>query len=469
MNVQKRNIRIMLTTFLALFAVLTVYLAFSVLTYGERWSANPYNPRIASQKSQVKAGDILDRNGVTLATTDADGERVYSSDTQTRKALSSVVGDSSGMTTSGAETFMANYLLGFNDNVIERFYQEITGAKREGSDVELTVDSALSTYAYNLLGSYRGAAVVMNYETGEILASVSAPGYDPNDMDQYKDDQNNEDSPLVNRATMGRYTPGSVFKIITAAAALENYPDALTRTYTCTGELPVGDTVITDANGEVHGELDLKEAFTVSCNNTFATIGMDLGADKIKSEAEKFGFNKNFLFPELVLYSSSYKTSTKKSDVGWSAVGQYKDLVTPLHMCMITAAVANDGVMMEPKLLKNLVNVRGYDYQELTPSEYSQPLSAKNARTLQDMMVSVVQSGTGTRARVSGWTVGGKTGTAQVSESEEISPNAWFVGFVEDKDHPLCIAVVLENAGSGGTKAAPIAGNILKKAKELGY
>ncbi len=469
MILQKRNIRIMLTVFMALFAGLTVYLAYSVLTYGERWATNPYNPRIASQKSQVKAGDILDRNGVTLATTDAKGNRVYTPDAQVRKALSSVVGDSSGMTTSGAETFMANYLLGFNDSVIERFYQEITGAKREGSDAVLTVDSTLSTHAYNLLGNYRGAAVVMNYQTGEILASVSKPGFDPYNLSQYKGDTDNEDSPLVNRATMGRYTPGSVFKLITAAAALEYYPDALTRTYTCKGELPVGETVITDANGEVHGKLDLKRAFAVSCNNTFATIGMDLGADRLKAEAEKFGFNNNFLFGDLLLYSSSYKSPTKKSDLGWSAVGQYKDLVTPLHMCMITAAVANDGVMMEPKLLKHLVNVRGYDYQELKPAEYGRPLSAKNAKTLQDMMVLAVQSGTGSRARVAGWTVGGKTGTAEVSEDEDVSPNAWFVGFVKDEGHPICVAVVLENAGSGGSKAAPVAAGILKKAKELGY
>ncbi|MFZ5975602.1 MAG: peptidoglycan D,D-transpeptidase FtsI family protein [Bacillota bacterium] len=469
MNVQRRNIRIMLTMFMVLFAGLIAYLAYSVLMYGDRWFVNPYNPRIASQKTEVKAGDILDRNGVKLATTDSEGNRVYAADSRVRKAVSAVVGDNYGLTTTGAETFLANYLLGFNDNVIERLWQEITGTKREGSDVVLTIDSALSSYAYSQMGNHRGAAVVMNYKTGEILASVSSPGFDPNNMKEYADDKDSEESPLVNRPTMGRYTPGSVFKIITAAAALENYPDALTRKYTCKGKITVGDTVITDANDKAHGTLTLKQAFAVSCNNTFAQIGMDLGADKLMAEADKFGFNKNFLFNDLVLYSSSYEKPAEKGDLGWSAVGQYKDLVTPLHMCMITASIANDGVMMEPKLVRNLINVRGYEYQQMTANEYTRPISEKNAQTLQSMMFDVVQSGTGKNAKVKGWTIGGKTGTAEVSESKDVNPNAWFVGFVEDKDHPICIAVVLEDAGSGGSKAAPVAAAILKKAKELGY
>jgi len=450
-NVQRRNIRIMLTAFVVMFAGLTVYLGYSVLMYGDRWFANAHNPRIAAQKSQVVAGDIRDRNGVTLATNDSNGERTYAADMTTRKAVSTVVGDNYGVTTAGAETFFANYLLGFNDNVIERLYQEITGGKREGSDVVLTVDSELSRYAYNAMGNYRGAVVMMDYRTGEIIASVSKPGFDPNNIEDYMGVEGGGESPLVNRVTMGRYTPGSVFKIVTAAAALENDPEALTKTYTCDGRLELGDTAVTDANNERHGNLKLHKAFVVSCNNTFAQVGMNLGAAKLNAMAEKFGLNKNFLFNDMVLYSSSFTMGT------------------PLHMCMIAGTVANGGVMMEPKLVKEMLNARGYPFNELTPNEYGRPISEKTAETLRDMMIDVVKSGTGTRAKVSGWSIAGKTGTAQVSESDEIEPNAWFVGFVNDEDHPLSIAVVLEDAGSGGSKAAPVAAKVLAKAKALGY
>lgn len=469
MNKQRRNIRVTITLFIVMFSLLTVYLGYSVLMYGDRWFANSYNPMIVSEQSNVVIGDLLDRNKTVLATNDSDGNRAYASDKDTRISTSLVVGESSGITTAGAEAFFANYLLGFNDNVVERLYQEITGVQREGSDVVLTIDAELTKYAYNALGDYRGAVVVMDYETGEILVSASKPGFDQNNIEQYLGVENDVESPLVNRVTMGRYIPGSVFKIVTTLALLESDPDATSLTFDCEGEYEIGNDVITDYGGARHGEITLAEAFEKSCNNTYAKIGTELGAGKLNATAEEFGFNKNFLFDDMVLYSSSYEIPDEAGDLAWSAVGQHKDLVTPLHMCMIVNAIANDGVMMEPKLVKNLVNVRGYDYQEMTPNEYSTPLSEKNASIITDMMLSVVESGTGTKASVSGWDIAGKTGTAEVSQDGSTKPNAWFVGFCNEDDHPLSIVVVMEDAGSGGTYAAPVAQKVLTKAKELGY
>lgn len=464
------NIRAILAVFVTLFVTLFVYLGYTVMVNGTRWFVSPYNPRLTKQSQNVIAGSILDRNGEVLAYSEEDGTRRYISNATTRLALCHAIGDPYGIAASGMESFHAKYLLGFQGNVVERVYQAVTLEKRHGDDIKSTLDASLSTYAYEQMGSYNGACVVMNYKTGEILASVSKPGFDLTSIKDF-DAKNAKGSELVNRVTMGKYTPGSVFKTVTAAAVIQEKPQLLERTYTCTGKREYPTGTVTCYKNAVHGKQTFAQAYMNSCNCAFAEIADELGRTAILKTAERFGFNNDFVFSELNMNQSSYEPAAKDSELNfvWSAVGQYKDIVTPLHMCMISAAVANDGTMMEPKMLNSVLNSLGMAYKNISPKKYKDIMDSSDAATLRAMMIQTVESGTGTGAQVSGKQVGGKTGTAEVSNDKNVKPHSWFTGFVYDDESPLAIAIVLENAGSGSSAATPAAGKILRKAVELGY
>jgi len=466
----RKSIKALLWTFIILFVVLAGYTAYTVTVNGSTWFISSYNPRLANQKQNVVAGSILDRNYIVLAKSDEPGERDYHPNSTTRKAVSHVVGDPYGLAATGVESFHAKYLLGFEGNVFERLYQSIVMEKRVGENVTTTLDSALCKYAYEQLKGKNGAVVVMNYHTGEILCSVSSPGYDPTNMDAYRNlSDDDAGSPLVNRVTMGRYTPGSVFKTVTLAAVLKYKPELLNKTYSCSGSMDMDDSAITCAGKSKHGEQTIEEAYCNSCNVAFAKIALDLGRDTVKRMAEEFGFNEEYLFSDLIAYRSGYESSGKDLDFCWSAIGQYKDTATPLQMCMVAAAIANDGVMMEPKLVKSIVNARGYEYNKLSPKQLKNVLSAESAAALREYMISAVEDGLGGRAAVKGYTVGGKTGSAEVADDKSIETHAWYHGFVYDDKSPLAVAVVVEHGGSGGRVAAPSAGSVIKKALELGY
>lgn len=457
-NVLRRNISILLIFFVILFVILIGYLGYVTVTYGERWFVTPYNPRISNMQTNIEPGDIFDRAGRALLYT-SDDERKYIADDGRRKATAHIIGDSHGMTY-GAQTYFAKYLYGFDSGTIDRIEDLITGNERKGKDVVLTIDAGLSETALKALGKYNGAVVVMNYKTGEILASVSKPVFDPADMSLFL--EGGGESELVNRAFVGQYPPGSIFKLITAAAIID---EGMTDfTVDCEGGIEIAGQEITCWSE--HGKIGLTGAIEHSCNVYFAEAARVLGTRKINSTAEDFLFNKEFLFEDVMMGTSVYETTNNDIDLSWSSIGQYHDLMTPLHACMMAAGIANDGTMMEPKLLMDVVDGENSVYN-LTPETAAQVMD--DAELLKEMMVQCVKSGTGTKAAVKGYTVGGKTGTAEVSTEEGKVAHSWFVGFVDDDEHPIAIAVIMERAGSGSGHAAPAAGEILKEALEIGY
>ncbi|NCB31096.1 MAG: hypothetical protein EOM66_06775, partial [Clostridia bacterium] len=237
----KRNtrnyIKAMLALFCAMFLVLCIYLVYIVGAYGARWFTSPYNSRVQAQKNNVQAGRIADRNGALLAYTTESGTRRYSTDKARRRAICHVVGDSYGQTL-GAESMFAKYLLGFDQDVADRFMETFSSGVRVGSSVMLTIDADLCDYAYDLMDDYWGAIVMLNYKTGEILCSVSQPTFDPNYMEDYIEGTRElAASAMVNRVTMGKYTPGSTFKTVTLIAALRYLPGVTERTFDCSGAL----------------------------------------------------------------------------------------------------------------------------------------------------------------------------------------------------------------------------------------
>lgn len=463
------NTRILAGVLICMFVGLGAYFSYSVYFYGGRWFASANNPRLADQKQSVVAGNITDRTGLVLATT-TDGTRAYPQSSSLRRAVSHVVGDSGGIVANGAETFMASYLLGFQSGIVDRIQQLFSGEPARGDNVQLTIDAKLCEYAASLIDAYTGGAVVvLNYKTGEIICSTSYPDFDPRKVSDALTG-NADNGQLVNRVTQGLYPPGSTFKIVTLASALENLADVTGRTFDCNGALVIDKTTVTEASGQVHGSLSLKNAFAQSCNATFATLALELGYSRLAGTASSFGVGDNFLFRDLVVYNSQYPTSNQsKDDLAWSGVGQGRVLVTPLNMAMIAAAIANDGVMMEPRLMLTVTTSQGAT-RTLTPSRtYKRACTASVAQTVKEYMIACVQSGTGSKAKISGYTVAGKTGSAETSDDKTVKTHAWFVGFIDSDTSPLAIAVVVEKGGSGSSVAAPIAQKVLSKAISLGY
>ena len=478
MKQQRMNFRILAFLLTAMMMLLAAFGAYSVTTYGNRWFSSPRNPRVRAQKETVLAGDILDRNGVTLATTNSDGKRVYQQSVEARSAIVHLIGDPQGQVSNSVETFQTNYLYGFQLSLNEMI--ETMGQQRRGDSVTLTVDSRLCTeiaryFAQNpdTAGKY-GAAVVMNYKTGELIGTVSLPGFDP--MNITSETLSNPGHPFWNRVTQAVYPPGSTFKIITSAAAIDNVENVESKTFDCAGGLAVDAVhIIYDYAGSKHGELSLQKAFTVSCNNTFASLALhSIGDRLLRTTAEKFGFNDNFLFRDLVVENSSYPTENRTPyEVAMSGIGQSAIVASPMHMCMVAAAVANDGVMMEPRLLRSVDSVTGVNRAVYEPNVYRTALTPETARKIGKYMDQVVASGSGRRADVSGLNICGKTGTAESSSASRAINYGWFVGYIDNDALPFAVCVLVEDipdGESGGTTAAPVAGQIftyLKNHPEL--
>lgn len=457
-----RSMKAMLAVFVVLFATLGSYLLYSTVTYGEEWFANPYNPRISAAKNIADAGSIFDRNGVKLAWS-LDNERLYAEDEDMRRAVSHIVGDVYGKSL-GAETYFAKYLYGLEKNVTDRFGEAISGEDKKGGDVYLTIDAKLSEYIYNNMG-FNGAVVLMNYQTGEILASVSKPTFDPMGI-KSSGEEEEEGSQYLNRATQGRYPPGSTMKILTTAAAIEN--GITDYEIDCTGSKIIDGQRITCPKEGGHGHVDLKSAFERSCNIYYAELAVRLGNKAMLDTAEKMGFNTAFSFPDFNMLKSNFEVSDSSGDLAWSGVGQYKDLVTPLHNALISAGVANGGVVMQPN---TLMDVR---YGERSAYSYNaQPfrtiMSNAVAAQLAEYMRGTVDHGTATSADIGGAQINGKTGTAEFVEDGEVKNHSWFVGYSQDTAHPLAIAVILEGAGFGSREATPLAGDVLAQAIDMGY
>ena len=452
---------------LALFGLMMAYACYSVYFYGGRWVANPHNPRISSQKQNVIMGTLTDRDGTVLAYTDESGARRYNGNRDTRMAVSQVVGDSGGKVSTGADTFHAQYMLGFRSSVFERVMDAVTGTPQRGDDIRLTISERLSRYiSEQFPKGKRGAVVVLNYQTGEILSMVSMPQFDPTNLGAALEDETA--GALINRATQGLYPPGSTFKIVTMASALTNLPDLQDFAFDCTAYYPVGHYSVTEK--EAHGVQSLSDAFSGSCNTTFAALSQELGYAMLGETAEKFGFNENFMFSDLIVYNSSYPIDDlSPEDLAWSSIGQGRVLASPMHMALIASTIANHGVLREPRLLSGIATAQG-GARRLPPAAPGRQVIAPDvADRIEKEMIRVVSSGTGTRAALgSGYVVAGKTGSAEASDDKEIESHAWFVGYITNDNAPYAISVLVENGGSGGGVAAPLARKTLQKAINLG-
>ncbi|MFD3723575.1 peptidoglycan D,D-transpeptidase FtsI family protein [Streptomyces sp. NPDC058671] len=373
-------------------------------------------------------------------------------------------------------------LTGNDDRLFfDRTLAMFTGEKKKGGDVVTTLSGAAQKAAFEGLGSKTGAVVAIEPKTGKILAMASTPSYDPTSFAGYssKDEkawvalEKDKNKPKLNRAIREIYPPGSVFKVVTAAAALENgkVTDINAATDTPDGwKIPLSTKeMVNHASGCANASL--KRALEISCNSVFAKLGDDVGRDKMVEMAEKFGFNAEQFTP----VRSSASVYDKKADRGGNAlssIGQFNTATTPLQMAMVTAAIANDGKLMKPYMIDQLRAPNLDILKQNEPEEMSQPISPKNAQLLQQMMESVVTDGTGGKAdlNMAGVKVGGKTGTAQHGDKNAKRPYAWFISYAKTAEgSPVAVAVIVEDSAgtdrediSGGGLAAPIAKAVMK-------
>ncbi len=465
MKQQRFRFKLLALLLFSLFALLAMYGVYSINTYGNRWFAYARNPRVREQKASVVAGSIYDRNDLLLAST-IDGKRVYQADEAARRAVVHVIGDSEGQVSNGVEGFQTAYLYGFKASLVERFNALFTDEPRRGDDVYLTLDSELCTAitaffdARPLTRGKNGAVVVMNYRTGDVVAEVTLPSFDP--MNSATVAAGSE--VYWNRVTQSLYPPGSTFKVITTAAALENIPGVTDMHITCNGGLDVDGQAIRDYGNAKHTSLTLRQAFMKSCNNIYALLALDMGDAALRKTAEGFGFNQNFLFRDLVVENSAYPTANRsRFEVAMSGFGQSSIGATPMHLCLVAASIANDGVMMEPTLLRKAVTPTGALRDAFGQKVYRTALNPQTAATLQEYMRAVVTGGTGSRAAVSGLKICGKTGSAESSRRGRDVTHGLFIGYIDSEELPYALCVVVEDiidGEGGGSTAAPIAGDI---------
>jgi penicillin-binding protein A len=364
---------------------------------------------------------------------------------------------------------------------VRRMTDLITGRKTSGATVELTIDPKAQAAADEALGDSKGAVVALDPKTGAILAMVSHPTYDPNPLSSHdlskaakawQSLSTDKGKAYLNRSISGVYPPGSTFKVVTAAAALED-GIATDEGSTVPGpaklDLPLTSTNLPNENGQACGpgdETTLIHALEISCNTAFGSLGLELGGEKLRAQAAKFGFGDSLQVPMRVA-TSSVPADLNAPQAAQAAIGQYDVRTTPLQMAMVAAGIANGGRVMTPYLIES-VRSANLDIIESTPDpvELSQAVSEQTASTLTKMMVSVVQNGSGARAQIDGVEVAGKTGTAQ--HDPDKPPHAWFISFAPATDPKVAVAVVVEDGGvtgsevGGGRVAAPIAREVME-------
>jgi peptidoglycan glycosyltransferase len=420
------------------------YFLVNLVLNGDKWAMQPYNGHIYAGNSTVTLGEIRDRNDNLLAST-VDGARVYSDDETVRRALMHTVGDTAGYISTSVQYTMRsklagyNLIFGLNDTIFNKL----------GNNIDLTVDQNACVAAYNAMGENNGAAIAYNYKTGEILCKVSKPTFDPsNPPEDLAENEEAYEGVYLDNTLSGSFTPGSIFKVVTAAAAMERWPDSWQSiTYDCAGTAEIGGDSITCLHGDAHGTQDMYSAMGNSCNIFFAHLANDLGKEALEEKAEEMGFNKEFHLGSVPISESTIDLSNANTnELGWASVGQYTVLANPYHMMVLMGAIAGGGSYVQPKL------TTGSDLLgDLTQGDSRQLVTSTEASQLKSLLRSDVENYYGDWLFPEGMNVCAKTGTGEVGEGK--APNCWMVGFCDSDTYPIAFAVLVEE-GTGGIESA---------------
>ncbi len=446
--------------FVGLFLCMMGYITYFQVAQSSEIINSTYNTRQDLFAQNVIRGSILDSNGIVLA------ETIVAEDgSETRNyPYGAIFAHAVGYSTlgkSGIELSENFNLLTSNAFFVEKLTNEFQDEKDMGDSVVTTLDAELQEVAFNALSGYDGAAIVMEPDTGKILAMVSRTSYDPNTInDDWSTLIEDSNSALLNRATQSQIVPGSVFKIVTVLEYMRENSDYEDYTYTCTGTIEYNGTTIQCSNMTAHGTQTLEEAFANSCNCAFVDMGLSLDLVTYEETAEELLFNTS-LPGDVVSTSASYvlNSESSSSEIMMTAMGQGDTLTSPYHMALITCAIANGGKLMEPYIVDSIENYTGSTVTKYSPSSYGNIMTSSEAAILSEYMEAVIEYGTGTTLSGQSYTVAGKTGTAEYS-SDKSQSHSWFTGFTNVDNPDIVVCVVIEQA-DGEIRAIEVAKKIM--------
>ena len=457
MNNSKTSIKRVYFMFLLLFILIIGYILKLTFVDGKTMITSAYNPRLNITDDSIKRGNIYGIDGAILAYSEKVGNtyvRYYNNGQYSAHVLGYT-----GIGKAGTEATQNFILQKIDAETFQRIKSFISGSEIEGNSVVLTIDSSLQKIATDLLGSNNGAVVVIEVGTGRVLSMVSKPNYNPQIVaENWEQLRTDENSPLLNRATKGIYAPGSTFKIVTALTAIRNMLNVESFTYECTGTAYHENKVMNCHSKTAHGSVDINTAFAKSCNGYFAELAKTLGNEKLIETAKSLGFNSSMPF-ELETSVSSVLLTQKstESELVETSIGQGKTTVTPLFMASLVSAIGNEGLQMQPYILDHTKDYSGNIISQTLPKPMRSLFTPDETKKLTEMMVQVVNSGTGANANSEYFQVAGKTGTA---ENPHGSDHLWFVGFAPAESSEYAVAVVLENA-DGSANPSVIARKML--------
>ena len=460
MNEMKKNIRRVFWLYFAMFFVVVVYLGYFILIVGPGMINSTFNPRLNRNDFTISRGYIFDAHGNVLA----QSVPVYGSYTRVfpyGNDFAHTVGFI-GITKSGVEARYNFNLDNIDFEIWQRIQREfINGAPLRGDNIHLTLERDMQRLAADSLRGINGAVVAIEPRTGRIIAMASNPDFNPNNINDIWRDliADEENSPLLNRAGQGIYPPGSVFKLITADAIMQNIPNYMDFYVECRGSAVFDGENLRCYGARAHGRVNLSDAMKYSCNIFFAEALIHIGYEKLLESTERALFNHALSFDlEYVRSRFNMESGASTGEIIQTAIGQGRTLTTPLHMALITSAVANDGMMPVPHVAERITSHTGRIKWERRREAPVRVMSAENAAELTEMMVRVVEGGTGTTARVAGLSVAGKTGTAEIDSGEA---HGWFICFAPADNPEIAIAIITENTG-GTQRAQEIARNMLR-------
>lgn len=483
MNDLWKNVRNVMVIFLFCFVALISYIAYFQVFKSTDIANDSGNKRLWAKRNEILRGTIYDRDGNPLTTSTRIDEYTQSRGYTYGDLYVHALGyiderfgltgleeefDSELSKYSGLSNSFRSFINDFN---LKKAFEN-RDEEKVGNGIITTLDHDLQQIAYDALGDEKGAVVALNPKTGEILAMVSKPTYDPENIEQAMEDANTGvdlDSKLLNRAIYGIYPPGSVFKTVTLAAALEKDPTVVDRTFVDEGKITFEDgTELNNYMKQAHGNLSLEQAYKVSSNVVFGTLAMELGNDYLKEVAERFGFNSRIPGIGLSISQSNFPKldSSELGNIAQSGIGQGSVTVTPMQMAIVAATVANDGVLMEPKLVNKVVDKDGNTVKAIDDKALKSDVISKDiADTIKEYMGYLVSSNIYRWPYFEGTNAGGKTGTADyMIDGEEAIPHGWFISLAPIDDPQIAVAVIVENGENGAGSAAYVASRVVRKA-----
>ncbi len=459
---KNREIRIVTWAFVLLFFCMAGYITYYSVTNHQELINNSYNGRQQALLAQNVRGRIYSGDGEVLAQTITDEEGKEIREYPYENLFAHVVGYAVNGRM-GVESQANYYLINSNAPLSEKAGLDLSGAKYPGDDIYTTLNVNLQQVASTALGIYQGAIIVSEPETGKILAMVSKPDFNPEEISDIWDElvEDKESSILLNRVTQGLYPPGSTFKIVTALEYIRENKDTYQNySYNCTGAISRGEDRIQCYHGSVHGTVNFKKSFAKSCNSSFANIGLSLDRQLFADALEKLLFNRNLDLPFATGTSrADVSEQTSDGDMMQVSIGQGTTGITPLWLNMLTCGIANDGTVMRPYVVDYVQNSAGTRIKTFSPAVYGKLMDEQEAEILRGLMSDVVEEGTASRLSGLSYTAAGKTGSAEYGTIKGDS-HAWFTGFAPVENPQICVTIIIEGAGAGGDYAVPIAKRI---------